>query len=111
MFALIKHAAIYTQHPDATITFYKKLLGMKQIATAMTETNRRRISATGSSGLLFLRGVQVFPEDWIISALKSTIWNRPAKNQRKISEDDHHQRPGKSSLCGFSQPRPCRRAI
>src|SRR5215203_2056225 len=44
MFARIKHAAIYTQNPRSTIAFYEKILGMKQITTAVTEANRGHIS-------------------------------------------------------------------
>ena len=44
MFARIKHAAIYTQNPQSTIAFYEKILGMKQITTAITEANRGHIS-------------------------------------------------------------------
>jgi catechol 2,3-dioxygenase-like lactoylglutathione lyase family enzyme len=54
MFARIKHAAIYTQHPEATITFYEKLLGMKQIATAIMESNRRGHISDGLIGLAVL---------------------------------------------------------
>ncbi|MGH7874060.1 MAG: VOC family protein [Candidatus Binatia bacterium] len=54
MFARIKHAAIYTQSPEATITFYEKLLGMKQIATAVMESNRRGHISDGIIGLAVL---------------------------------------------------------
>jgi len=54
MFARIKHAAIYTQSPEATITFYEKLLGMKQIATAVMESNRRGHISDGLIGLAVL---------------------------------------------------------
>ena len=54
MFARIKHAAIYTQSPEATITFYEKLLGMKQIATAVMESNRSGHISDGLIGLAVL---------------------------------------------------------
>jgi catechol 2,3-dioxygenase-like lactoylglutathione lyase family enzyme len=53
MFAQIKHAAIYTQNPQSMITFYEKILGMKQITTAVTEANRGHIS-DGLIGLAVL---------------------------------------------------------
>jgi len=53
MFAQIKHAAIYTQNPQSIITFYEKILGMKQITTAVTEANRGHIS-DGLIGLAVL---------------------------------------------------------
>src|SRR5678816_4565838 len=53
MFAQIKHAAIYTQNPQSTITFYEKILGMKRITSAVTENNRGHIS-DGLIGLAVL---------------------------------------------------------
>ena len=53
MFAHIKHAAIYTQNPKNAIGFYEKILGMKRITTAITETNRGHIS-DGLIGLAVL---------------------------------------------------------
>ena len=38
MFARIKHAAIYTQHPQSAIAFYEKILGMKRITSAVRNT-------------------------------------------------------------------------
>lgn len=53
MLAQIRHAAIYTQHPDTTIPFYEKILGMKRSTTAVLETNRGHLS-DGLIGLAVL---------------------------------------------------------
>ena len=53
MAARIRHAAIYTQNPDAMVTFYQKIFGMKKITTALTDQNRGHIS-DGVVGLAVL---------------------------------------------------------
>ena len=111
MFAHIKHAAIYTQNPGAMIAFYEKILGMKRITTAVTEANRGHIS-DGLIGLAVLARRPGIPGGldhfgFEVDDIELVL----QQNQRKISEDDHHERPGKSSLRGFSQPRPGRRAV
>jgi catechol 2,3-dioxygenase-like lactoylglutathione lyase family enzyme len=134
MFAQIKHAAIYTQHPDATIPFYEKILGMKRSTTAVLETNRGHLS-DGLIGLAVLArrpgipagldhfGFEVNDIDTVLERIKNkfpqTIITKglekvpfavfrshdPAGAQFDISERSHEKVREGYKEDGWNQPR------
>ena len=134
MLAQIKHAAIYTQHPDATIPFYEKILGMKRSTTAVLETNRGHLT-DGLIGLAVLArrpgipagldhfGFELADIDTVLSRIKNkypaTIITKglekvpfavfrshdPAGAQFDISERSHEKVREGYKEDGWSQPR------